>query len=143
MEFAGRGETILFFEDEIRQLQLMQGFLQAEGYRVLTAQDGDEAVAMHLKHKEEIALVVLDLGLPKLNGWEAFQKMKTTDPAVKAIFATGYISSQIDSGIAKGELSALIMKPYQLDEVLAKIADTIHAQPRCGGRPGTHRAPEP
>jgi PAS domain S-box-containing protein len=143
MECGGRGETILIVEDEIRQLQLMQSFLQAEGYRVLTAQDGDEAVAMHLKHKDDIALVVLDLGLPKLNGWEAFQKMKTTDPAVKAIFATGYISSQIDSGIAKGELSALIMKPYQLDEVLAKIAEAIHAPRRCGGMGETLEVPEP
>jgi PAS domain S-box-containing protein len=131
IELAGRGETILFVEDEIRQLQLMQSFLQTEGYRVLTAQDGDEAVAMHRKHKEDIAVVVLDLGLPKLNGWEAFQKMKVTDPEVKAIFATGYISSQIDSSIAKGELSALIMKPYQLDEVLSKIAEAIQAPARC------------
>jgi hypothetical protein len=143
MELGGRGETILFVEDEIRQLQLMQSFLQAEGYRVLTAQDGDEAVAIHFKHKDDIALVVLDLGLPKLNGWEAFQKMKRTDPSVKAIFATGYISSQIDSGVAKGELSALIMKPYQLDEVLAKIAEAIHAPARCGGMGETLRAPEP
>ncbi|MGH7832825.1 MAG: response regulator [Candidatus Binatia bacterium] len=118
-------------------------FLQAEGYRVLTAQDGDEAVAVHLKHKDAIALVVLDLGLPKLNGWEAFRKMKTSDPAVKAIFATGYISSQIDSGVAKGELSALIMKPYQLDEVLAKIAEAIHAPARCRGMGETVPAPEP
>jgi CheY-like chemotaxis protein len=143
LELGGRGETILFVEDEIRQLQLMQSFLQAEGYRVLTAQDGDEAVAVHLKHKDAIALVVLDLGLPKLNGWEAFQKMKTSDPAVKAIFATGYISSQIDSGVAKGELSALIMKPYQLDEVLAKIAEAIQAPARCRGMGETVPAPEP
>jgi PAS domain S-box-containing protein len=141
--FAGRGETILFVEDEIRQLQLMQSFLQGEGYRVLTAQDGDEAVAVHLKHKDAIALVILDLGLPKLNGWEAFQKMKEADPTVKGIFATGYISSQIDSGLAKGEFCALVMKPYQLDEVLAKIAEAIHAPARCGGTAETLRALEP
>jgi PAS domain S-box-containing protein len=123
--FAGDGEMILFVDDEVHQLRLMQLHLQRAGYKVLTAADGAEAVEMHRRHKDEIAAVVLDFGLPKLNGWEAFRKMKEIDPAVKAIFATGFIASQLETELAKQELSGVIMKPYQLDEVLEKITSAI------------------
>jgi DNA-binding response OmpR family regulator len=58
----------------------MQKHLAAEGHRVLTAKDGAEAVQAYLRHRQEIDLVVLDLGLPKLNGWEAYKMMKEADP---------------------------------------------------------------
>ncbi len=117
----GVGQTILFVEDEPRQLNLMQRFLTGQGFKLLTAKDGAEAVQTHLQHKENIDLVVLDLGLPKLNGWEAYKMMKEANPNVKAIFATGFISQEIEAYLEKGDLSAVIMKPYQLNDVLSKI----------------------
>jgi len=77
--------------------------------------------------------VVLDLGLPRLTGWEAFQKMKEADPTLKPIFATGYLSSEIESAMAKGELSALILKPYLLGEVLEKISAAATQKLTAGG----------
>src|SRR5205807_300637 len=71
-----RGETILFVDDEAPQLSLMLRLLEREGYRVLAAKDGIEAVEIFNRHKDEIALAVMDLGLPKLNGWQAFQQMR-------------------------------------------------------------------
>ncbi|MGE5816695.1 MAG: response regulator [Deltaproteobacteria bacterium] len=124
---SGSGEKILFVDDEAGQLKLMQNFLQSKGYRVLGAKDGAEAVDLYLRHKHEIAVVVLDIGLPKINGWEVFLRMKKEVSQVKVIFASGYISPEIEAGIAAGELSGLIMKPYQLDEVLAKIAGAIRS----------------
>jgi PAS domain S-box-containing protein len=124
-KFRGNGETILFAEDEIRQLRLMQDFLQTVGYRVLAASDGAEAVETFRSNGDKMALVVLDLGLPKLNGWEAFRKMREIDPSVKAIFATGFMAPQIESQLAVGGVSAVIMKPYQLDEVVETISSVI------------------
>jgi two-component system, cell cycle sensor histidine kinase and response regulator CckA len=124
-ERFGAGETILFVEDEEKQLHLMRILLERQGYRVLAAKDGAEAVDLYLRHKEEIALVVLDLGLPKLNGWEAFQRMREYQPALKAIFATGLLSTEIEAEMARGKIGGVIMKPYRLDEVLQKIAHAI------------------
>ena len=126
-ELSAAGPTILFVEDELAQLRLMQTFLESAGYKVLAAADGLDAVVNFLWHRNEIAAVVLDLGLPKLNGWEAFLKMKQTDPTLKPIFATGYVSPEIEAAMAKGELSAVITKPYRLDEVLEKIAAAVVA----------------
>jgi PAS domain S-box-containing protein len=124
---SGSGEKILFVDDEAGQLKLMQNFLQSNGYRVLGAKDGAEAVDLYLRYKHEIAVVVLDIGLPKINGWEVFLRMKKEVSQVKVIFASGYISPEIEAGIAAGEISGLIMKPYQLDEVLTKIAGAIRS----------------
>jgi two-component system, cell cycle sensor histidine kinase and response regulator CckA len=123
-----RGEMILFVDDEVHQLRLMQIHLQRAGYKVLTAADGAEAVEMHYRYKDEIAAVILDFGLPKLNGWEAYTKMKEVDPDIKVIFATGFIASQLETELAKQELSGVIMKPYQLDEVLEKIDNAIKSK---------------
>jgi len=121
-QIAANGATILFVEDEAHQLNLMQKHLAAEGYRVLTARDGGEAVQTYLRHKQEIDLVVLDLGLPKLNGWEAYKMMKQAAPNVKAIFATGFISPEIEAHLQTEDSSAVITKPYSPDDMSKKIA---------------------
>lgn len=80
---AGNGEMILFVDDEENQVRLMRKLLEDEGYRVLVARDGAEAVEIHLRHKEQIAVAVLDLRLPKLNGWDAFSENETNRSKVK------------------------------------------------------------
>ena len=122
---AGNTATILFVEDESHQLNLMQKHLASEGHKVLTAKDGAEAVQTYLRHKQEIDLVVLDLGLPKLNGWEAYKMMKEADPNIKAIFATGFISPEIEAHLQTGELSAVITKPYSPSEMRKKITTVL------------------
>ena len=119
---AVQGHVVLFVEDEIRQLELMRRTLEKAGYRVLVATDGVEAVETFLRHKDEISVVVLDLGLPKLNGWEALKKMRKADPTLKPILASGYISHDMESAMDQGELSALLMKPYQPDEIIEQVS---------------------
>ncbi len=115
------GQCVLFVDDEKRQLAVMRRFLEAAGFRVLVATDGVEAVEQFAKHKDEITAVVLDVGLPKMSGWEAFQKMKTLDPTLRPILASGHISPEIESAMLKGELTAVLMKPYQLKEILEAV----------------------
>jgi DNA-binding NtrC family response regulator len=117
------GEVILFAEDEVRQLKLMQRSFAAKGYRVLAARDGVEAVELYRRHKNEIALVVLDIKMPKLDGWNAFQEMKKDDPELKAIVATGYPNSEVRSAMARGELHDLFIKPYAVDIVLTRVSE--------------------
>ncbi|MDP2602562.1 MAG: MASE1 domain-containing protein [Deltaproteobacteria bacterium] len=126
----GTGQIVLFVDDEIMQVELMRKTLEAAGYRVLTATDGLEAVEIFSQHKDEIAAVVLDIGLPNLNGWEALQKMKEIDPTLKPIIASGNIPPQVDTLVANGELSTVLRKPYGFDEILEKIA--LAAKPAAG-----------
>jgi two-component system, cell cycle sensor histidine kinase and response regulator CckA len=125
----GAGATLLFVDDETIQLHLMEKVLEREGYRVLTASDGAEAVEMHLRHQDEIAIVILDLQLPSINGWEAFQMMRKIQPRLKALFATGFAPPEIEAELTKGVIGGIIMKPYELDEVLKKISEILQEPP--------------
>lgn len=124
------GEVILFAEDEVQQLELMRRVLEAEGYRVLAAQDGIEAVALYRLHKNEIALVILDIKMPKLNGWDAFQDMKRDDPQLKVLVATAYPDSEVRSAMARGELHDLFIKPYVVDIFLRRVSELIRENQR-------------
>ena len=119
------GEMILFAEDEAQQLKYMRRLLEREGYRVLGAQDGLEAVALHRRHSNDIELVVLDLRLPKLSGWDALQEMKKEDPQLKALIASAYVTPEVKSAIERGELLGLFVKPYSVDLFLARISDVV------------------
>jgi CheY-like chemotaxis protein len=125
---AWRCETVLFAEDEVKLSDLMRNLLEREGFRVLTAQDGAEAVEVQARYKDEIAVAILDSGLEKLNGWEAFQQMRKIDPKLKGIIASGYISAETKSRLAKGELNGVLQKPYAIEEVVAMIKRAIHNQ---------------
>jgi DNA-binding response OmpR family regulator len=125
---AARRGTVLFVDDEENQVRLMQGFLERNGYSVLIARDGAEAIEVHQRHKDEIALVILDLGLPKLNGWQAFQRMRQLQPDLGALFATGFLSPEAEAEMHKGQPVTIIQKPYDLDELLAKISAVIRSE---------------
>jgi len=127
-DVRGDGETVLFVDDEEKQLYVMRDFLESEGYKVLIARDGSAAVELYAQHKDNIAVVILDLGLPKLNGWEAFQSMRKIQPNLNALFATGFLSPEIEAEMKKGRLGGIIRKPYQLNEVLEKISRAIGKQ---------------
>ena len=88
---------------------------------VLVVDRGIEAVDLYMRRKEDIALVVMDLGLPNMNGSAALRAMKRTTPHVKAIVATAYLPSQAEAS----QWDAVILKPYKLDDVLQQISRVI------------------
>ena len=114
-------DTVLYAEDEPRLSGLIKRLLEGEGFNVLTARDGAEAVQVHERHKDDITVAILDSGLAKLNGWEAFQRMRKINPKLKGILASGNLSAAAESQLATGELSAVLKKPYAGGEVLATI----------------------
>jgi two-component system cell cycle sensor histidine kinase/response regulator CckA len=119
------GELILFAEDNVHQLKAMQILLEAQGYRVVPAKDGVEAVEVYRRLKSDIALVVLDIRMPKLNGWDAFQQMKKEDPQLKALVATAYATTEVRSAMTNGELHDLFIKPFSIDRFLARVSELI------------------
>lgn len=121
-------QTVLYAEDNTRLSGLMQRLLEKEGFSVLTARDGAEAVNVHNRHKDEITVAILDFGLASLNGWEAFQEMRKINPKIKGILASGYVAADAELRLAKGELSGLLQKPYFGEELLATIKQAIKCQ---------------
>ena len=124
-DIRGGTETILVVEDESLMLGFLVTVLEQKGYRVLTAKDGEEAVALYAGQKEEVKLVLSDFGLPKLNGWEACQRMKALNANVKIILASGYLDPRLKSDIVNGGIEGFIGKPYSTYEVLKAVRESL------------------
>jgi signal transduction histidine kinase/ActR/RegA family two-component response regulator len=128
-------QTILLVEDEEMLRELGISILENEGFRVLAAKDGVEAVALFETHADEIGLVVCDLGLPRLGGREAFLKMKESRPDVRAIVASGYLEPTIRSEILKAGVIDTIQKPYDFNDLIALIRSIVGPQPVADDHP--------
>jgi two-component system cell cycle sensor histidine kinase/response regulator CckA len=123
--FSREPQTILLVEDEEMLRDLGIEILQGEGYRILSAKDGLEAVEVFTANRDHIGLVVCDLGLPKLGGRDVFMRMKEIKPSVRAIVASGYLEPSVRSEILKAGVIDTIQKPYDFRELIEKIHSVI------------------
>jgi CheY-like chemotaxis protein len=124
-DIPGGNEVILLVEDEELLLDLLATLLETKGYTVLKAKDGEDALNVYTKHVHSISLVISDLGLPKRDGFHAFLSMKEINPAVKAIIATGYVSSEQEALFLQGGVKSIIVKPYVIHQILKSIREVL------------------
>jgi PAS domain S-box-containing protein len=124
-EAPGGSETILVVEDEKSLLDLVQGLLQSKGYRVIPANDGQEAMDLYTKHCKEIALILTDIGLPRLSGWEVCRRINQIDGNAKIVVASGYLDPQAKSDLGNSAARDFIHKPYLPEEVLTRIRGVL------------------
>jgi two-component system, cell cycle sensor histidine kinase and response regulator CckA len=124
-QISGGNETLLFVEDEPLLLDMVQILLESNGYIVYTAKDGEEAVQVYQEHSSEIALVISDMGLPKLTGISEFEKMKEINPSMKIIFASGYFEPNMKTTLEQAGVKAFLQKPYVIEDILSKIRKTL------------------
>ncbi len=118
---AGGSETILLAEDDQQVMEITKLILETEGYRVLAAMDGDEAVEQYREHREQIALVILDAVMPKKNGKEAYDEIRRLNPAAKICFMSGYSYDILQDRTAMGCDVTVIAKPILPDNLLKAI----------------------
>jgi two-component system, cell cycle sensor histidine kinase and response regulator CckA len=118
--------TILVVEDERLMRRLLERILCTDDTSVLLAADGQEAVDIYRDHKWEISVVLLDLGLPKLSGWEVFKNIKQQNPDVRVIVASGYLDPDIKNRMHDAGVQYFIEKPYKLNELIATLHGVIN-----------------
>lgn len=123
---AGKGQTLLVAEDEELLRSLAKKLLEKAGYRVFLARDGEEAVKLFKRHKDEIDLAIIDAVMPKMNGLEVCQKLRKEKPRLPIIFTTGYGYEVLDEKeIARIKEYKLLFKPYRPEELLQSIQDLL------------------
>jgi CheY-like chemotaxis protein/anti-sigma regulatory factor (Ser/Thr protein kinase) len=126
-EPSNRRGTVLVVEDDEAMVYLLRKLLPQSGYQMLAATDGAKAIDLYLDHKEEIDVVLLDLGLPKVPGIDVIQKLKEYNPAVKIVVATGYLEPELKSEIFRSGVKDCINKPYVIRDVLEKLGSLIQS----------------
>ncbi|MDX9896936.1 MAG: PAS domain S-box protein [Desulfofustis sp.] len=123
----GGSETILVAEDEVQVLKLTATILEHAGYRVLTAGDGEEALALFRRNPDAIDLVLLDVIMPKLGGFAVYEQMKALRRDVRVIFTSGYSINAIHTDFVLYEGLQLIQKPCGREDLLRKIRSVLDA----------------
>ncbi len=118
-------QTILLVEDEEMLRDLGVEILQGEGYRVLAAKDGVEAVEIFSANRDAIGLVVCDLGLPRMGGRDVIMKLKELKPSMRALVVSGYLEPAQRSEILKAGVIDTIQKPYDFRDLVARIQSVI------------------
>lgn len=121
-------ETVLLVEDEASVRELVTRMLESAGYQVLTAGDGESALAMASTHDGPIDLLITDVVMPRMSGRELAETMQSQIPALKVLFMSGYTDDAI---ICHGILEADVMflqKPFSPDTFLDKVNELFEGR---------------
>jgi two-component system response regulator AtoC len=110
---------ILIVDDEKMQRDMLQGFLEKQGYRVLNAADGDEALSLFRSHP--VHLVLIDHRMGDMNGDEVLARMRQESPLIRAIMITAYGSVATAVKVMQLGADDFLEKPVDLLELLEKI----------------------
>ena len=123
----GTREYILLIEDEPDVADLASEMLAEEGYRVVIAHDGFEALKIYEKMGKQIGLVILDYFLPVIDGDAVFEELRSINPKVNVVLSSGFAEqTKIGSMLAQG-LRGFIPKPYSRDKLLEQVRSTLEA----------------
>jgi len=118
-------ETILLVEDEEEVRKLAVRVLERQGYKVLAARNGDEALLICKQHQGPIHLLLTDVVMPGMNGHEVAKRLESLHPETKALYMSGYTDDAI---VLHGVLVAgvnYIQKPFTVDALTKKVREVL------------------
>ena len=123
----GNRELILLVDDETEIAELASAMLTDEGYRVILARDGFEALKIYQQIGKQIGLVILDFFLPVMDGDAVFDELRSLNPDVAVVLSSGFAEqSKLGNMLAQG-LKGFIPKPYTAEKLLEQVRSTIDA----------------
>lgn len=114
---------ILLVDDEQVIRHVLEIYLESLGYEVLCADDGEEGVAVYKSFWEDIDVVLVDMLMPKMNGLEAFERMRSFNPEAKGIMLSGFMKEEQVNRIMEAGFSGYFRKPFDLEAVVQKIEE--------------------
>ena len=123
----GNLELILLVDDEMEIAELASAMLTDEGYRVILARDGFEALKIYQQIGNQIGLIILDFFLPIMDGDAVFDELRALNPEVVVVLSSGFAEqSKLGAMLAQG-LKGFIPKPYTAEKLLEQVRSTIDA----------------
>ncbi|KIX14677.1 PAS domain S-box protein [Dethiosulfatarculus sandiegensis] len=118
-------ETILLVDDEEPLRQISARILTSRGYKVFTANSGEEALALYRSEGPAIDLVIMDLGMPGMGGAKAAMALMDINSQLKLLIASGYpADTQLIKNLEAGEV-AYVTKPFKFDDLLTSVRNIL------------------
>jgi nitrogen-specific signal transduction histidine kinase/CheY-like chemotaxis protein len=125
-ERAPKGETVLIVEDEEALRNVTRRIFMRDGYRVITAASGPEALDIAGRHPGEIHLLVTDVVMPQMLGKEVAEKMRVIKPEIEVLFMSGYARPVLTSQGRLDPHVALVEKPFSGADLLAMAGQVLN-----------------
>ncbi len=121
----GQGELILVVDDEAPIREVTKASLEKHNYRVLTASDGIDAIAIYAQKSQEIQVVLMDLVMPEMDGLTAMRALKKINPKLKLIATSGTATKEKVSTAELIGIKSFLLKPYTAEKLLLHLNQAI------------------
>jgi CheY-like chemotaxis protein len=132
-EAPGDGQTILVVDDEEPVRELARQVLERAGYTVLTAADGREGLDVYTSRRDEIAAVLLDMTMPRMNGPETLAALKQLEPSVRVVLTSGYHEEDATASLGGAGLAGFLQKPFRAGELASAIKRAVGDREQTSG----------
>ncbi|MCD6588473.1 MAG: response regulator [Candidatus Fermentibacteraceae bacterium] len=119
------GDAVMFVDDEEIIRRIGTQILEKQGYRVLIACDGIEALEVYRQNSDSIICVILDLVMPRMDGMQTFRQLRRSSPELGIILTTGYGEEEIRKRFGGLKLQGLLRKPFSAGSLLKMVGETI------------------
>ena len=120
-----RGEAVLLVEDEPTLVSIARGVLERLGYTVLTASTPSAAMRLAETHAGEIHLLLTDVVMPEMNGWDLSRRLSSLRPALKCLFMSGYTADVIALHGVPDQGVHFIPKPFSVEDLAGKVREAL------------------
>jgi CheY-like chemotaxis protein len=117
--------TIMVVDDEAPVRNVTKIILERQGFEVLTAADGHEAIKLFQKHGSGIACVLLDLTMPHMDGEETYRELRRISSDIPVIMTSGYSEQEIAKHFTGKCPPGFIEKPFEPTALMAKLRDAL------------------
>lgn len=128
IDLSGGIETLLVVEDDAVVRRVAQTVLQRAGYTVLTAEDGEQGLAVLERH-EGIRLVVSDVVMPRMGGYAMARGIRATHPSMPVLFCSGYSALDRPAEFADDKICHSLSKPYSAEALLGYVRALLNQAP--------------
>jgi len=118
-------ETVLIIDDVESVLQVSRNFLGRFGYECILARDGVEAVEIAKTHEGDIHIAILDMGMPRMGGKEAYPLLMEARPDMKVVICSGYELDDASQSLLDSGASAFVQKPFQARVLLGAVREAL------------------
>jgi len=126
---AGEGRIILVLDDEPDVRKLVATMLSSNGYKVLTAANGESAIKTFQKSKQPVDLVLLDVVSPGMSGPMVADRLTELQPRLRVLYMSGYDGTNVVQRYIVDKGHALITKPFTERQLAKKVREVLSAEP--------------
>ena len=123
----GNGELILLVEDEQVILKMARKMLERMGYRVLEAASPRDAFQLAEEYRGKINLLITDVIMPEMNGWDLAEQLRSRYPGIKRLFMSGYTAEVISGHNILDEDISFIRKPFSTQDLAIKVRTVLES----------------